>query len=147
MDELKKTGPDLIKVKKENPFEVPDRYFEDFSARLSDKIHAERKTSSQRKYVLALRPYLAAAVILIVMLLAGKYFFSNYQSRRAEKRFHAEITQVVEQELYSISEETILEVLEVDVPEDSVSTTVSSEDAIDYLMNENFNEEELINTL
>jgi hypothetical protein len=147
MDELKKTGPNLIKVKKENPFEVPDRYFEDFSARLSDKIHADRKPSSQSKYVLALRPYLAAAVILIVMLLAGNYFFSNYQSRRAEKRFHAEITQVVEQELYSISEETILEVFEVEVPEESVSTTVSSEDAINYLMHENVNEEELINAL
>jgi len=147
MNELKNIGPNLSRINKENPFEVPDKYFEDFSTRLSERIHAERNTYAPKRHVLAYRPYLAAAFILVVALLAGNYFLGNHRSIRADKSFHAEISQVVEQELYSISEETIMEVMEVNSVEKSSNSTVSPTDAIDYLMNEGLTEEELLNAL
>jgi hypothetical protein len=147
MDELKKIGPNLSNIKNENPFEVPERYFENFSARLSEKIHAESQLSIPRRRVLTWKPYLAAAVILIVALLAGNSFYKNTRSKKTDRLFHAEISQVVEQELYSISEGTILEVMDGSTYEASSHSEMSSEEAIDYLMNEDLNEEELLNAI
>ena len=141
MDELKKNGTGLSDMRNENPFEVPDRYFEDFSARLNERIHAEKGTSGKKDYALTWKPYLVAAIIIIVALLAGNYFFGNTGARKADKLFHAEISQAVEQELYSISEETILEVLEVNTYVTPAGSTISSEDAIEYLMNEDLGED------
>lgn len=140
MNELKNTGRGLSDIRKGNPFEVPDRYFEDFSARLNDRINAEKETS-KKDYAMTWKPYAAAAILLVVALLAGGYFFSNNQGRKADRLFHTEISQVVEQELYSISEETILEVLEVNTYETSAGSAISSDDAIEYLMNEDLGED------
>jgi len=140
MNELKNTGRGLSDIRKGNPFEVPDRYFEDFSARLNDRIHAE-KGNSKKDYALTWRPYAAAAILLVVALLAGGYFLINNQGSKADRLFHTEISQVVEQELYSISEETILEVLEVNTYETPAGSAISSEEAIEYLMNEDLGED------
>jgi len=140
MSELKNTGRSLSDIRKGNPFEVPDRYFEDFSARLNDRIHAEKETS-RKDYALSWRPYAAAAILLVVALLAGGYFFSNNKGKKADRIFRTEISQVVEQELYSISEETILEVLQVNTSETPAGSDFSSEDAIEYLLNEDFGED------
>ena len=57
---------------------------------------------------------MAAAILLIVALLAGTLVFRFSHGSRNERRYAAELSQVVEQELYSISEETILEVMTTD---------------------------------
>jgi hypothetical protein len=147
MKELDKIGPELSNFKKENPFRIPDGYFEHFSVRLSDKIHAEREISGRQKQVLVLRPYLAAAVILIVVMVTGTYFLGNHQSKKAEKRFYTEVSREIDKELYYISEETILEVMNTDVQGDFNGPTVSSEEVMDYLLNQDLNEDELVNSL
>ena len=147
MDQLKNIGPNLIKIKKQNPFKVPERYFEDFSARLSDKIYTEKRISTPVKFLSALKPYLAAAVILIIALLAGNYYYSSNKSKKSTERFYSEISQVVEQELYSYSDETILEAMEIEIPVESIGSSVNSEDMMDYLLNEDLNDEELLNAL
>jgi hypothetical protein len=72
MDELKKIAPELSKIKKENPFRVPDNYFEDFSARLEIKLEAEKKGVSENKsrFIQFLKPAigLAAGFALIFSL-------------------------------------------------------------------------------
>lgn len=72
MDELKKIAPELSKIKKENPFRVPENYFEDFSARLQMKLEAEKKgvAKNQNRIIQFLKPALglAAGFALIFML-------------------------------------------------------------------------------
>jgi hypothetical protein len=72
MDELEKLGPELSKIKKENPFRVPENYFEDFSARLQIKLEAEKggTTKNQSRIIQFLKPALglAAGFALIFML-------------------------------------------------------------------------------
>ena len=72
MDELEKLGPELSKIKKENPFRVPENYFEDFSARLQIKLEAEKGGTSknQSRIIQFLKPAigLAAGFALIFML-------------------------------------------------------------------------------
>ena len=49
MKELEKIAPELSKIKKENPFRVPENYFNDFSARLQAKLDAEENTAPVKK--------------------------------------------------------------------------------------------------
>ncbi len=72
MDELEKIAPELSKIKKENPFRVPDNYFDDFSARLNARLETEEKgvSKNQNKIIQFLKPALglAAGFALIIML-------------------------------------------------------------------------------
>lgn len=72
MDELEKIAPELSKIRKENPFKVPDNYFDDFSARLQVKMEAEKAgiSKNRNKIVQFIKPALglAAGFALIVML-------------------------------------------------------------------------------
>ena len=147
MNELKNKGPDLTGTRKELPFKVPDGYFENFSVRLNQRIHAESRITSFTKYLSSWKPYLAAAVILIIAIITGNFLYNNHTGKRASERFNTEISQVVEQELYYISEETILEVMQTDVKNMPGGTAVSKDEMIDYLLNEDLNENELVNAM
>ena len=75
MDDKKKIKTESSKIKKENPFIVPEAYFDNFSSRLHDKIHASEAPGFYEKYVLAVRPYLAIAAffdLIIVLLVIGR---------------------------------------------------------------------------
>jgi hypothetical protein len=93
------------------------------------------------------KPYLAAASLIFAVFFAGSIALNQVRMKKADKVFHAEISRTVEQELYSISEETILEVMETGGIETHPVPEISSEDAMEYLLNENLNEEELFNSL
>jgi len=49
MKELEKIAPELSKIKKENPFRVPENYFDNFSARLQAKLDAEQNAVPVKK--------------------------------------------------------------------------------------------------
>lgn len=72
MDELNNTAPKLSKIKKENPFETPDNYFDDFSVRLQTKLKKEKKVIhiQQNRIIKLLKPAigLAASFAIIFML-------------------------------------------------------------------------------
>lgn len=72
MDELKKIAPELSKIKKENPFRVPENYFEDFSVRLQERLETEKKgvPVKQSRVIQFLKPAigLAAGFALIFTL-------------------------------------------------------------------------------
>jgi hypothetical protein len=125
------------------PFAVPDGYFETFQDRLGDAIH--QKIPVREKRILHLKPYLAAAVLIIIALVSGNYMLRN-NINRSENRFHAEVARVVEQELYSISEETILDALENDHMEEA-ETSSGTDEMINYLLDENINETDMLNAL
>jgi hypothetical protein len=146
MDELKNIGPKLSRIKKDHPFEVPDHYFEDFRASLQEKIKSQKRDNFTRGFAVSLKPYLVAAVIVVVALVAGNVIFQRTGSRNSDVRFQQEISQVIEQELYSISEEIILEAMEVGIAEENIPEPTGSDEMIDYLLNADV-EEELLNSL
>lgn len=63
MEELQNIAPELSKIKKENPFKVPEHYFDDFSARLQMKLDAEKMEvpKKQSKVIQFLKPALSIA--------------------------------------------------------------------------------------
>lgn len=143
-----KIKPDLTSIGKGNPFEVPRGYFEGFPDRLQERIHGEENQVSARQVVmLNWKPYLAAAVVLLVALLSGTYYMGQTREKRMEKRFYTSISQVVEQDIYSIDESTIWEVLSTEIPEKSPDDAVDAQDALDYLLNESLDETDLLDAL
>ncbi len=70
--DMRKNTPSLSEIKKENPFGVPDNYFDDFSARLQMKLEAEKKVvaAPKSRIVQLLKPAigLAASFALIFIL-------------------------------------------------------------------------------
>jgi hypothetical protein len=87
MNKLKKIAPELSKLKKEQPFGVPDKYFDDFSARLHHRLEAEKQALPQPKntFIRYLKPALglAASFALIFMLVYWpvKTFLPNYLAK------------------------------------------------------------------
>jgi len=145
MDDFKDISSDLSKMKKDLPFQVPEHYFENFPERLNEKIRSKKRLPSFERKVMALRPYLAAAIVIIVALVSGNLIFRNINEKRAAKDLHSEISQVVEWELYSISEETILEVMNYTGYQEEIPVQDSRDEIIDYLVNEDIPYDELIN--
>ena len=72
MDESKNKFSELSELKKEQPFRVPNHYFDDFSARLQNRLDAEsmKVPEPQNLIIRVLKPALglAASFALILML-------------------------------------------------------------------------------
>lgn len=136
MDELKEISPQLSGISKEKPFKVPEGYFEDFPQRLQDRIRDNTSVPVYHHRILALRPYLAAAIILVVAIISGTLIFRNPEGKEVLPDLQTEISQVVEWELYSISEEDILEVMYDEIYWDETNDQDQSDEIIDFLMNE-----------
>jgi len=72
-------------IPKDNPFKVPDGYFESFAERIQERIENKPVVQGKRKdFIRVIKPVLwLAASFLLVMLLVQfpiKTFFPNYQA-------------------------------------------------------------------
>jgi hypothetical protein len=140
MDHSKKIEKSLSGVKKDNPFKVPDQYFSDFQARLSDRIREESNKPEVKK-LNTWKTYAAAAILLIMVLIGGRWIIGLRQPS-GETDLNAQISVMVENELYSINEQTILDAME---PE-AVTSSEKADEALNYL-NDNADVNELLNEL
>lgn len=71
MKELENIAPELSKIKKENPFRVPENYFDDFQARLQAKLDEQQEKRGRGSVVIRyLKPAigLAAGFALVFSL-------------------------------------------------------------------------------
>ena len=143
MDSENDIGPLLRNLKREQPFSVPEGYFEAFPGRL-DRAMQQRKPVQK----LNVRMMLAAASIAAAVVVSGTLLFRNQYHRNLEAGFHAEISRTVDRELYSISEETILEAMDAGTDPASVQNAPAEEgQVIDYLLQEDLDEVDLLNAL
>ncbi|SHE31174.1 hypothetical protein SAMN05444274_10117 [Mariniphaga anaerophila] len=93
MYEQEKNESELSKIKKEMPFGVPDKYFDDFSARLHHRLEAEKQNLPQPKnqIIRFLKPALGltASFALIFMLVYWpiKSFLPDYLAKMNAAEF------------------------------------------------------------
>ncbi len=133
MKKSEKTGPNLSKINKDNPFKVPENYFDTFSIRLSDRIHVNQLSEPVHKRISVLKPVIvsvfAAAAIIVVV------FFVLIRPEKQEglNLRESAIAANIEENIYYYSDETIIEALyETEEP---------------VLKGENFTEKEIIDYL
>ncbi len=121
MNDLKNTAPGLSKLKNEQPFSVPDHYFDDFSSRLQMKLDKEKEEvlpQKKTRIVRFLKPAigLAASFLLVFILVYWPVnsFLPRYLANRneapemeqtQEETYFAVIERMDENTFYSILED------------------------------------------
>ena len=118
MNGLNKNTPEFPKINKENPFRVPDDYFENFSARLQKRMDAERVelVKKDNRTIRLLKPIMSiAASLLLVFLLVYwpvKTFLPEKEaeltdtfSENIDNEYLAMIEHIDENSFYSLLEE------------------------------------------
>jgi len=116
MDELKNIAPKLSKLKKENPFGTPDKYFDNFSAQLKMKLEAEKEIPVQQHRIIRfLKPALglAASFALIFMLvnlplkkfMSQKVADSNVETELTETDYLSVISGIDESSFFTLLDE------------------------------------------
>lgn len=133
MDTFEKNNFKLSDIKKENPFKVPDEYFDGFSARLHKKLEAEKVTLPQagNRIIRFLKPVLAvAASIAVIFLLVNWPLKTFLPFQTAETNNNIEI---IDNDylslLESMDEEAIFALLE----NESLEEDFSDEDLMQYV--------------
>lgn len=93
MDELKKIAPQLSKIKKDNPFKVPDNYFDDFPARLQMKIDAENAEPKEKenKIIRFIKPALGLAAGFALIFMLAYWPLKTFTEKQLAKNASTEI--------------------------------------------------------
>lgn len=133
MDELEKESPKLSKIKKENPFGTPDKYFDTFSVRLQMKLDAEKEVLAHPRHriIRFLKPAfgMAASFILIYLLvywpiktfMPEQAIMNPAQENLDEMKYESMVEGIDENSFYTL----------LDEPEASIEFT--DDDLLSYL--------------
>ncbi len=147
-----KISTKLSKNMKENPFLVPDGYFENFSSRLQDKLAEERK-KEERSLYLVLKPFIyTVSSVAAILILTFIFYKAIVDKGNTAVPSNSEIAAMFEEDVYDL-EDTYLSdnysnELEADDLMFSNEDDPSYEDEIiQYLLDENVEIETIVNEL
>ncbi len=95
MDEFKNIVPKLSNIKKENPFETPDKYFDNFSEQLKMKIEAEKEIAGKQHGIIRfLKPALGLAASFALIFMLVNIPLKKFMSQKvADSNIETELTE------------------------------------------------------
>ncbi len=152
--------PELNKIKKENPFAVPEGYFDSLPTSIQEKIESHSHKLSIFEQILTLfkQPkYSVTAVLTIAILIVVMFVFIKPSEK--ETPFFSDITidDIINEYpefIYDLDESTIIEILYAENGQDTydffendiyTDTTITDDDIIEYLEDENVETELIYN--
>ncbi|HNR20077.1 MAG TPA: hypothetical protein PKN75_03670 [Bacteroidia bacterium] len=146
-DELKEFGSSLHKMEKQNPFAVPENYFENLNSIVQDKIAAQKKISRSEQFSGFMAAHkLSLATCAIVLALGSVYYFKSAQqsiSNDTSTEFA-----LSDEELNTLAGELDEHTLaEIYINESTESSQNDSLQLDDYLIENNIDVNTLINEL
>ncbi|HYX08055.1 MAG TPA: hypothetical protein VE912_15095 [Bacteroidales bacterium] len=152
MKKIRNSDIKLSDLQKDNPFSVPDGYFDTFPERLMRQVVKEKTTSFSQRMFQLVRPQFALAGGLLLFALIGYVGFSFLLDHQPGKQVltSTEINSVLETDPAFIDEYTLIDV--VDEDQINSETGESNEDAYDdqvadYLMDHDIEMTTLIEQL
>ncbi len=120
----------LEDIPKKNPYQVPKRYFGSFNDRLMEKIRSEEK-KPVKTFRLILRSNLALAASLLAFALISYLGFSLITGGKIDANSqNLTYTEFLEEEIYSLDEELLLDAYEQ--IDNSVSESIENGESEDY---------------
>jgi hypothetical protein len=143
MSRKKNIKPVLPEIKKENPYKVPDGYFDRFSGRMADKIAAANHERKEWKFLFLTKPQLifVSSFVVLVFIAYGIFRFTNID-HPSEKLTHQEIAKLIEDDIFNYDENMIIENYEETYPvEEIVIESVIQEPVTDITSDEEYSEE------
>ncbi len=138
--------PDFGGKQKENPFLAPEHYFESFSDRLQERLAVA--APQEKQPVRALRPKLvyALAVFLILLLSYPVYKIVTGNGRNNLKS-EQNLAGLAEYSLENIDESALIEALPNEKLEPLQSITLTREELLRYIQDENIDPASLTDQL
>jgi len=151
---------ELIKIEKEDPFNVPDGYFEKLANNIQEQVssRSERIPIIEQILIFLKQPkYSLATGFVIVLIIVGLFVFIKPADKEIQLFSDITIEDILEESpelIYDMDESIILEVLFADNGDDIYNyfendvftdTTISDDEIIDYLIDENIETELIYN--
>jgi hypothetical protein len=140
MDNNKNKASGLSGIRKDNPFTLPDGYFESFRERLNNRM---TEGNAEPRPVILLRPryrLVTVAALIVILLVTGgiRLLQISYRSAPADQ-----ISEIMETALYTVSEQTILDAFEESHQETNMEKRFETE-VIDHLMEEDISVDDIL---
>lgn len=137
--------------KRENPFSVPENYFESFPERLRQRLHEDKPEVSTpwERFLMVVKPQLAAAAVIAVLFIAGYLGLRNFVIQQDMLLTNEEITGYIELYQDDFSDYYFLSMLDNDLyPEefylDQSMYPADPDIYVDYLYNTDIDIEMII---
>ena len=146
MQENNNIEPQLNKASKNNPFAVPDGYFDSFPQRLQQRLQTEKKPgiSFTERVWEVMRPQFALAAAIAVFAILGYFVFMTFIQTETELLSNDAIAEYIEYYHYEFDEYHMISLLEEnDIhPDDDFYYEDefyfdSPDEYLDYLYNDN----------
>ena len=146
MDKKKNISNKLKNTKKENPFSVPQGYFNDFQQHIQERVKAE-KEDSVKVPVQSRVPRLVWISSVAAVFIIGFFILRNIEGTGAKRPLsQEEIAYAFEQEILDLDELELLNNLDV-MNQNPESESGYSEEIILYLLDEDIEIDKIVNEL
>lgn len=146
MDKKKNISGKLQNTKQENPFSVPEGYFNDLQQRIQEKIKAEREGTEKEVEQLRM-PRLIWISAVAAIFVIGFFIARNLNKTGAEQPLtQEEIAYAFEQEILDLDELELLDNLD-EMNQNLESEHRYSEEIIMYLLDEDIEIDKIVNEL
>jgi hypothetical protein len=145
MNDISKIPPKLSQISKKMPFKVPEDYFENFSVRLSNRIHEKKSPEYTGRLIAVLRPYFVIAAITVIILVAVRVFILQPGKEDMDRLKSYEITANIKDNIYDYSEEAIIEAVYPAIESSASDEYLTREEIIEYLINEDISLGDILN--
>jgi|SRR3954470_7606507 hypothetical protein len=148
LEEIKEEAPILYSIPKYNPFEVPAGYFDELPSLVQELVTLKQPRFSIKEWILQLiRPNFAFPVAITILIAAAAIHFIDKQ---AEPKTEMTADMSVEEQLYPIDENVIVDLLNENTTETESKFSSPDETITNYLIDNNVDENSLnvdINTI
>jgi hypothetical protein len=127
----------LESLNRELPFSVPENYFDDFTVRLQERMHAEKKTGLFRKTYEMIRPQLAIAAAIAAFAVIGYTTVTLIVNDNNKTDNVVEIADVINYYFDDFDDDMLISTLAEGNGIDWMNTSVENDDILNYLSEEN----------
>ena len=144
-EEIKAFAPTLLSIDKYNPFEVPKDYFEKLPTIIQERVVESKEKSTIVDWLFwLLKPRLSVSLTLVLFIsIVGVYYINKNNVKNIESMEELSL----EDNLYYINENDILEHLTADATTENISISEDDSSIEDYLLDNNIDESNLSNEL
>jgi hypothetical protein len=133
-------------LKHENPFKVPENYFDTFIGKLQSKISLQNEPKQVSLFPIKLKHYFSYAFLIAGIALIAYLSINTLSPYIKSKTLTSdEIVKYFDSHAMEIDEALILD--EMNIKNLDQGSSQGTNDTINYLINNNLSEEELVSSL
>jgi hypothetical protein len=146
MEDFSKIAPLLSKIKKDNPFSVPDGYFSELTIVTEEKNSQSKKQNTKIRFLHSARPFVAIAAS-IILIFSVWLIFSPKSSVKTQNSVIAidTMNEMAEMNLYKINDRELMQIISDEEIKENVNVTLDSDAIIEYLSDQKLDIKEIFN--